>query len=175
MSDGWKKLEGQKDELVGKVKEVWGKATDNAELQAKGISQQVEGEVKQAAATGRAVEADLIENAKERAVEADEQIKRQIKETQDSVNQSADEALKAAIDEGKRIKEDAAREAENIRKAAVEKGEQMREEAREQYVHATEVIGGVEDRAKEAIDEVLHPEHHEDTNEVEDSSQGNKA
>ena len=67
MTDTWKNIEGQKDEIVGKVKEVYGKATDNIETQAKGIAQQVEGEIKQAAAKGRG-DAQALESADRKSV-----------------------------------------------------------------------------------------------------------
>lgn len=156
MTDTWKNIEGAKDELVGKVKEIWGKTTDNPKTQADGIAQQVEGEVKQAAASGRGNEDQLHESAHERAVAAQEQVKRQITETHDSVNASADENLKAAIQEGKRLKEEAARQAEELRLRAIEENERKKEEVREAAMEANRQAEDIEVRANEAISETLH-------------------
>lgn len=156
MTDTWKNIEGAKDELVGKIKEVWGKTTDNPETQAKGIAQQVEGEVKQAAASGRGNQEELQESAHERALAAQEQVKRQISETHESVSASADENLKEAIAEGKRLKEEAARQAEELRQRAIEENERKKEEVREEAVEANKRAQEIEVKANEAIAGTLH-------------------
>lgn len=155
MSDTWKNLEGQKDEVVGKVKEVFGKATNDAETQAKGIAQQVEGEVKQAVASGRGHVDEIRDNYKERADSAVDDVKRQVSETRESVHTSADENLKEAIDEGKQLKEEAARKAEELRQNAVAEGEQQREEAREKSTKAYQEAEEIEARVNQTIDETV--------------------
>ena len=153
MTDTWKNLEGQKDEIVGKVKEVFGKAVNDAELQAKGIAQQVEGEVKEAVASGRGHIDEIRETYKERADAAVEDVKRHVEETRESVHTTADEHLKEAIDEGKRIKDEAALKAEELRKQAVLEGEEKREETRVKSTKAYEQAEDLEARVNQTIDE----------------------
>ncbi|XJS11457.1 CsbD family protein [Aerococcaceae bacterium WGS1372] len=155
MTDTWKNLEGQKDEIVGKVKEVFGKATNDAELQAKGVAQQVEGEIKEAIASGRGHVDEIRENYKERAESAVEDVKRHVEETRESVHTAADEKLKEAIDEGKRLKEEAALKAEELRKEAVRDGEEKREEAREKSTKAYEEAENLTGRVNQTIDETV--------------------
>lgn len=164
MTDTWKNLEGQKDEIVGKVKEVFGKAADDAELQAKGLAQQVEGEVKQAVASGRGHIDEIRESYKERTDSAVEDVKRHVEETRESVHTSADEHLKEAIDEGKRLKEEAAQKAEELRREAVEEGEAKREEAREKSSKAYEQADELEARVNQTIDETYEAIQEKETN-----------
>lgn len=153
MTDTWKNLEGQKDEIVGKVKEVFGKAVNDAELQAKGIAQQVEGEVKEAVVSGRGHLNEIRESYKERSDAAVEDVKRKVEETRECVHTSADEHLKEAIDEGKQLKDEAALIAEELRKQAVLEGEEKREEVRVKSTKAYEEAEALEARVNQTIDD----------------------
>lgn len=158
MTDNMKNIEGIKDEVVGKVKEVWGKAMDNPETQSKGIVQQVEGDVKQAVANGRGHADELKEAASARVEEAQEQLKRQITNAHESVSTSADENIKNAIDEGKRLKDEAAEKAEELRQQAIEENERNREATREQAVEANRHADDLGNRINEVVDNLLNDE-----------------
>lgn len=159
MTDTWKNLEGQKDEIVGKVKEVYGKAVNDPKVQAEGITQQAEGEVKQVIASGRGNEEEIRHNAKDRASEAFEAVKRQVTETRESIDTSSDENLKEAIDKGKEIKEEAARQAEELRQNAVREGELKREEARAKSTDAYTEAEQIEDKLNQTIEETIHSDN----------------
>lgn len=156
MSETWEQIKGHKDELVGKVKEVYGEATDDAKTQAEGVAQQVEGDARVQAASGRGNEAELKSAAQDKADVAEELIKQSVTETHESVQQKADERLKEAIDEGQRLKEEARAQAEQLRQDAIQKNEAMKEEDREAAVEANKYPDEIADRAQSAIDEVLN-------------------